>query len=60
VEFRFDAIICSNVGNENSDVGLFKYSCGLNTASVPLKPHPKDVVGVFITFTKYVKISVRF
>jgi len=28
MELRFDAMLCFNLGNENSDAGHIKFSCG--------------------------------
>jgi len=28
MELRFDAMLCFNLGNENSDAGHVKFSCG--------------------------------
>ena len=40
MEFRFVAVLCSNLGNKNSDVGHVKCSRGTHLARGPQVPHP--------------------
>jgi len=40
MEHRFDAILYSNLGNENSDAGHIKCSRGVHLARGPQVPHP--------------------
>jgi len=41
MEFRFDAMLCSNLGNENSDVGHSNCSRGRHFARGLQVPHPR-------------------
>jgi len=38
MEFRFDAMLCSKLGNENSDAVRMKCRCGPQFACVPQGP----------------------
>ena len=40
VELRFDAMLCSNLGNESSDVDHIKCSREPHLARGPQVPHP--------------------
>jgi len=40
MEHRFDAILYSNLGHENSDAGHIKCSRGVHLARGPQVPHP--------------------
>ena len=40
MELHFDVILSSELGNENSDVGHIKCSCGPHLAHQPQVPHP--------------------
>jgi len=40
MELRFEAMLYSNLGNENSDAGHAKCSRGLHLARGPQVPHP--------------------
>jgi len=40
MEFRFDGMLFSNVGNENSDVGHISCSCGSHLTRETQVPHP--------------------
>jgi len=40
MELRFDAMLCFNLGNENSDAAHIKCSCGPHLARGPQVPHP--------------------
>jgi len=39
-KFRFDAMLCSNLGNENSDADHIKCSRGPHLTNWPQVPHP--------------------
>jgi len=38
MQFRFDAMLCSNLGNENCDAGHIKCLCGPHLARRPQVP----------------------
>jgi len=40
MELRFEAILYSKLGKENSDTGHIKYSRGPHLACAPQIPHP--------------------
>jgi len=40
MDFRFDAMLCSNLGKENSDADRIKSSRGAHLAHGPQVPHP--------------------
>jgi len=40
MEFRFDAILCSNLGNEKSYAGHIQCSRGPHLARMQYAPHP--------------------
>jgi len=46
MELRFDAMLCSNVGNGKSDAGHIKCSCGRQVH------HPRAKQKIFFSFSK--------
>jgi len=57
MELRFDAMLYSNMGNENSDAGHIKCSRGPRLGLGPQVPHPWCKASVFIAWSVERKVS---
>jgi len=51
MEFHFGAMLCSNLGNKNSEAGRINCPHGPHLASGPQVPHPWSKINKSINYT---------